>query len=185
MLTSCFTACPAASVQPNALKVSAALFSHLKVSKALSASSSAVLYRIHTPRCIFSPSKSAHFVPAILEQSFRPPTSATTTSSIVFLDKGEKRRTLLGIMKDLPLDEGWVCLSARRWELEIRQRGQCVQSSLNTGRKYNAWVFSSVTKSKIFMCGKCTLMIYENKEKNTLTFMYRLNKTDAQIHADS
>lgn len=125
------------SVQPNALKVSAALFSHLKVSKALSASSSALLYRIHTLQGIFSPSKSAHFVPAILEQSFRPPTSSTTTSAIVFLDKGEKRWTLLGIMKDLPLDEGWVCLSTRRWGLEIRQLGQCVQHSLDiTGIKY-------------------------------------------------
>lgn len=111
------------SVQPNALKVSAALFSHLKVSKALSASSSVVLYRIHTLRCIFSPSKSAHFVPAILEQSFRPPTSATTTSSIVFLDKGEKRWTLLGIIEDLPLAEGWVCLRTRRWRHEFRQLG--------------------------------------------------------------
>lgn len=59
--------------QPNALKVSATLFSHLKVSKALSASSREVLYRIHTLCCIFSPSKFAPFVPAILEQSFRPP----------------------------------------------------------------------------------------------------------------
>lgn len=59
--------------QPNALKVSATLFSHLKVSKALSASSHEVLYRIHTLCCIFSPSKFAPFVPAILEQSFRPP----------------------------------------------------------------------------------------------------------------
>lgn len=125
------------SVQPNALKVSAALFSHLKVSKALSASSSVVLYRIHTLRCIFSPSKSAHFVPAILEQSFRPPTSATTTSSIVFLDKGEKRWTLLGIMKDLPLAEGWVCLRTRSWRLEFRQLGQRVRGSLDiTGIKY-------------------------------------------------
>lgn len=121
------------SVQPNALKVSAALFSHLKVSKALSASSSVVLYRIHTLRCIFSPSKSAHFVPAILEQSFRPPTSTTTTSTIVFLDKGEKRQTLLGIMK--------VCLFTRRQKLEIRQLGQCVQSSLDTtGIKYKGSV---------------------------------------------
>lgn len=63
------------SVQPNALKVSATLFSHLKVSKALSASSRMALYRIHTRCCIFSPSKFAPFVPAILEQSFRPPTS--------------------------------------------------------------------------------------------------------------
>lgn len=53
--------------------MSATLFSHLKVSKALSASSSVVLYRIHTLCCIFSPSKSVPFVPAILEQSFRPP----------------------------------------------------------------------------------------------------------------
>lgn len=85
--------------------MSAALFSHLKVSKALSVSFSVVLYRIHTLCCIFSPSKSAHFVPAILEQSRGPPTSTTATSSIVFLDKGERWQTTQGIRKDLPLND--------------------------------------------------------------------------------
>lgn len=85
--------------------MSAALFSHLKVSKTLSVSFSVVLYRIHTLCCIFSPSKSAHFVPAILEQSRGPPTSATATSSIVFLDKGERWQTTQGIRKDLPLND--------------------------------------------------------------------------------
>lgn len=61
------------------------------------------LYRIHTLCCIFSTSKFAPFVPAILEQSFRP----LHLLHCIF----RQRWKMADLMwKGLPLDQGWVCL---------------------------------------------------------------------------
>lgn len=77
------------SVQPNALKVSATLFSYLKVSKALSASSLLQSFIVFTRCAVFLASPSSF----TLFRQFLSNLSDLPTSSIVFLDKGEKWQT--------------------------------------------------------------------------------------------
>lgn len=108
MSTSCFTVCPAATANSQTpWKCLPHCSPTWKSAKLCQRPSREVLYRIHTLCCIFSPSMFAPFVPAILEQSFRPPhllhcifRQRWKTADLMGNNKGPSPCWGLGLLKD-------------------------------------------------------------------------------------
>lgn len=105
MSTSCFTACPAATASSQMPWKCLPHCSPTWKSAKLCQRPLVKSFIVFTRCAVFLAPPSS--LP--LFRQFLSNLSDLPTSSIVFLDKGEKWQTWRGIIKDLPLVEGWVC----------------------------------------------------------------------------